>query len=181
MLVAIKHMHNIDNDNAIKILNDMLNMTNDNMHDIMNITRDAIFMIGNKQLFINLMNIDRIEQINDDIKELPKEQSNICQIIIRHEIDEFNKILYDHRSIMHGLIKQQEYNKLLEEKKKRARLIGGSLEVIDNICPITQEEIIEPAMLQCGHMFEKSEITKYRNESTKNKCPCCRKPIVFIE
>jgi hypothetical protein len=184
LLLAIKHLHNINNDDAIKILNHALDITHGiTKHDDgpLNTIKDVIFMIGNKELYINLLNIDNIEKINNDIKELPRTESTFCQIMIREEIEAYNKILDNHRGLMHGLIKEQEFKKMMEEKKKRARMIKGGLEVIDNICPITQEEIIEPALLKCGHMFEKSEIVKYRNESTKNKCPCCRGTIIFVD
>lgn len=46
----------------------------------------------------------------------------------------------------------------------------------DNVCPITQEEIVMPLRLFCGHMFEETAINQWLRGS--DTCPVCRAVIV---
>ncbi len=62
---------------------------------------------------------------------------------------------------------KESYKKEQEETNTNSHPIN-----IPNICPITQDVIKTPYVLDCGHIFEKNEIIEWLNE--KKTCPVCR-------
>ena len=50
---------------------------------------------------------------------------------------------------------------------------------MENICPITLEQITNPKALQCAHIFEESAIDDWLRSN--NTCPLCRTVISMAE
>jgi hypothetical protein len=67
------------------------------------------------------------------------------------------------------------YLREMIDNSKKSRLNNFFIHLCnsDEICPISQETMIEPVMLDCCHIFDKQNIILWCKNN--NSCPLCRK------
>ena len=58
------------------------------------------------------------------------------------------------------------------KNEKHIRLIVAALDRQDFLCPVTQQQIKDPVLLKCGHVFERMPCVEWRRLA--HTCPVCR-------
>ena len=129
---------------------------------IQNTATNASIEVIKKHIINHIYEIKYIEYqpyftLKNDRRNIDKESTTKYNGIMKEEEEESNKIWK----------KIREYTKATERERLKIRIASEGL-----TCPITHDIMIDPIILKCGHVYEKSSIKRWLVNS--DTCPLCR-------